>query len=158
MEYLLLGALLILGLAAIAASRTVVRPWERVVIFRAGRPRVGDVRGPGVAYLLPILDQPVRIDMRDQSLRIDRLAVTPGNGSKVSVTIDLRWRVVDPWTFAIQVVDMTLRVPVEAIAQRLVAGPTSGDQQTLSARIEADLRAGVARLGAEVLDLRVETS
>ena len=158
MEYLPLGALIAFGVAVFVVSRTEVRPWERVVIFRMGRPKAGDIRGPGVTYLMPILDTPVRVDMRDQSLQIEQPAVAPANASADGVTVDLRWRVADPWSFTMMVADTSLRVPLELFLKERLTDAASADPGTLSATIDTELRAVLSRWGVEVIDLRIGVS
>ena len=59
---------IVLALAAAAlaaASVRVLREYERGVVFRLGR--VIDLKGPGVALLIPGADRMVRVSLRTRS-------------------------------------------------------------------------------------------
>src|SRR5512136_961181 len=66
MSDLLLSILLAAGvgivIALLAASIKVLREWERGVILRLGRLR--PVRGPGLTFIIPVVDRLYRVDLR----------------------------------------------------------------------------------------------
>ena len=68
--------IVIWGIAALVAvilllsSIKVVREYQRLVVFRLGR-SIG-ARGPGVVFLIPIVDRAVWTDLREQYLEIPR--------------------------------------------------------------------------------------
>lgn len=51
-------------------SHPLVQEYERAVIFRLGRLLSGGASGPGVFFVIPCLDQYVKIDMRSQTYEI----------------------------------------------------------------------------------------
>ena len=48
----------------------VVQEYERAVIFRLGRLLTGGARGPGVFFIIPCVDNYVKIDMRSMTFEI----------------------------------------------------------------------------------------
>lgn len=46
----------------------IVREYERLVVFRLGR-CIG-TKGPGVVFLIPLIDRAVVVDLREQFLEI----------------------------------------------------------------------------------------
>ena len=64
----IVAAIVVLGLLVAAASVRILREYERGVVFRLGR--LLDPKGPGVAFLIPIVDQMVRVDLRTVTLNV----------------------------------------------------------------------------------------
>src|SRR5436190_21502642 len=66
----ILVALVIFGIGLIASMIRVVREYERGVIFRLGR-LIG-AKGPGVFFLLPVVDKMVKVDLRVITMVVPR--------------------------------------------------------------------------------------
>ena len=79
---LLAGAGIIVVL--LAASIKVLREWERGVILRLGRLR--PVRGPGLTFIIPIVDRLYRVDLRVITLDVTQQRVITHDN--VSVEVD----------------------------------------------------------------------
>ena len=78
-----IGLVVILLLVVLYAVR-VVREYERLVVFRLGRAM--GARGPGVVLLIPIVDQPVKVDLREQYQEIPhQTCITKDN---VTISVD----------------------------------------------------------------------
>ncbi len=60
---ILIILVLIIILAILARSIRIVPEYERLVVFRLGR-MIG-VRGPGLIFLVPIIDTAQRVDLRE---------------------------------------------------------------------------------------------
>jgi regulator of protease activity HflC (stomatin/prohibitin superfamily) len=89
-------AVLVIILIAVLAylSVRIVREYQRLVLFRLGR-CVGE-RGPGVVFLIPIADQPVRIDLREQFLQIPHQTCITKDNAPIAIDFLIYWQVVDP--------------------------------------------------------------
>ena len=64
----IIGILVFFGVILLATSVRVLREYERGVIFRLGR-LIGQ-KGPGLIFLIPIIDKMVRVDLRTVTLNI----------------------------------------------------------------------------------------
>ena len=58
--------LVVIALVIIYLSIRVVQQYEQMVVFRLGRTGPELVRGPGIQFLIPIADRPVKVDTREQ--------------------------------------------------------------------------------------------
>ncbi|MFN2159784.1 MAG: SPFH domain-containing protein [Anaerolineales bacterium] len=99
----LVGAVILIAVAFIAAAIKVVPEFQRLVIFRLGR-CVG-AKGPGIIFLIPIIDRSVRVDLREQVREIPHQnSITQDNAS---VNVDFIWyyKVLDPTQSVLQVQD-----------------------------------------------------
>jgi regulator of protease activity HflC (stomatin/prohibitin superfamily) len=72
----------------------ILREYERGVIFRLGR--LIAQKGPGLIYLIPIIDRMVRIDLRTVTLTVPPQEVITKDNVTVRVTAVAYFRVIDP--------------------------------------------------------------
>ena len=85
------GILLLILL--IVLSVRVVREYERNVVFRWGR-CIG-TKGPGIIFLIPLIDRPVLVDLREQYLEIPRQNAISKDNASISIDFIVFHRVVD---------------------------------------------------------------
>jgi len=67
---------------------------ERIVVFRGGR-AIG-TRGPGRILLLPLIDNPRRVDMRERSREFNREPCITQNNVLINAGFYITWQVDDP--------------------------------------------------------------
>jgi regulator of protease activity HflC (stomatin/prohibitin superfamily) len=92
----------ILIVITILASLRMCSEWERKVVLRLGR--FGGVRGPGIFFLLPYIEQtPVTLDVRTVTDNFRAEQTLTKDGASVSLEAIMYWRVVDPGRAAIRV-------------------------------------------------------
>ncbi len=99
----LTGAVILLAAAFLASAIKVIPEFQRLVVFRLGR-CVG-AKGPGIIFLIPIIDRSVRVDLREQVREIPHQnSITQDNAS---VNVDFIWyyKVLDPVQSVLQVQD-----------------------------------------------------
>ncbi|MEJ2709832.1 MAG: SPFH/Band 7/PHB domain protein [Anaerolineales bacterium] len=97
----LIGFVVVVGFALLASAIRVVPEYQRLVVFRLGR-CVG-AKGPGIVFLIPIVDRAVRVDLREQVREIPhQTSITKDNAP---ISIDFLWyyKVLDPTESVLQV-------------------------------------------------------
>ena len=99
----LLAALFILVVLILASAIRIVPEYQRLVIFRLGR-CIG-AKGPGLVLLIPVMDRPVRVDLRELFLQIPHQTCITRDNAPISIDFLVYWRVVDPCLSVIQVHD-----------------------------------------------------
>jgi regulator of protease activity HflC (stomatin/prohibitin superfamily) len=97
-----LGALVIAVLLA-AASIKILREYERAVVFLLGR--FQGVKGPGLFFIFPVVQQMVRVDLRTVVLDVPPQDVITRDNVSVKVNAVVYFRVVGPQNAIIQVVN-----------------------------------------------------
>src|SRR4051795_5927565 len=97
-----LAAVLILFVLVVSASVKVLREYERGVIFRLGR-LLGEPKGPGLFFLIPVIDRMVRVDLRTVTLSVPPQEVITKDNVPVRVTAVAYFRVIDPTAAVVQV-------------------------------------------------------
>lgn len=109
MSQLLAGLLPILclvggGLVAFLATAVrIVKEYERGVVFRLGR--VQGAKGPGLFFLIPVIDKMMKVDLRTITLDVPAQEAITGDNVTVKVNAVVYFRVLDPVMATIQVED-----------------------------------------------------
>jgi len=88
-------ALLIL-LFLIYLSVRVVNEYARLVVFRFGRTGDRMVKGPGLVFLIPIVDRPVNVDLREQFIEVPSQTTITRDNAPINVDFLIYWRIADP--------------------------------------------------------------
>jgi len=96
----LIVAIIVL-VALLSAAVKITREYERGVVFRLGR-LIG-AKGPGVIFLIPIVDRMVRIDLRVVTLDVPRQEMMTRDNVSVTVDAVVYFRVVDPENAVVKV-------------------------------------------------------
>lgn len=96
-----LGGLLFLLLALLVSAIRVLREYDRGVVFQLGR--FWGVKGPGLVFIIPVLQQMVRVDLRTIVLDVPTQDVISRDNVSVKVNAVLYFRVIDPERAIIQV-------------------------------------------------------
>jgi regulator of protease activity HflC (stomatin/prohibitin superfamily) len=92
------------GLAVlIYASVKIVQEYERGVIFRLGRVR--GPKGPGLFFIVPIIDKMFKVDLRTITLDVPSQDAITSDNVTVRVNAVVYFRVLDPISAIIQIED-----------------------------------------------------
>ena len=95
--------ILVLGMVFLANAIRIFREYERGVVFTLGR--FWQVKGPGLVFIIPIIQQAVRVDLRTVVLEVPTQDVISRDNVSVKVSAVVYLRVIDPQKAIIQVVD-----------------------------------------------------
>jgi regulator of protease activity HflC (stomatin/prohibitin superfamily) len=79
----------------------ILREYERGVVFRLGR--LLEAKGPGVAFLIPVVDRIVKVDLRTITLNIPPQEVITKDNVPARVNAVAYFRIVDPKAAIVQV-------------------------------------------------------
>ncbi len=88
------GIFVVLLIALLSSAIKIVQEYERGVIFRLGR-FVG-VKGPGLFFIIPIVDRMVKVDLRVVTLDVPSQEAITRDNVTVKVNAVAYFRVVDP--------------------------------------------------------------
>jgi regulator of protease activity HflC (stomatin/prohibitin superfamily) len=91
-----LAFVIVFILIVLYLSVRVVQQYEQMVVFRLGKTNEGMVRGPGLRFLIPIIDRPVKVDMREQFIEVPSQTTITRDNAPISVDFLIYWRIVDP--------------------------------------------------------------
>ena len=96
--------LLVIGFVAVVlfSAIRIVPEYQRLVILRLGR-YVGKERGPGLVFVIPIVDQPLTVDLRETVQEIPHQQSITKDNAGISIDFLIYWKVVDPVQSVVQV-------------------------------------------------------
>lgn len=99
----LVGVLIVLAVALkfVTSMIKISKEYERLVVFRLGR-CIG-ARGPGLVWLIPVVDQPVWVDLRERYLEVPRQTCITKDNAAISIDFLVFWKVTDPVQSVVQV-------------------------------------------------------
>jgi regulator of protease activity HflC (stomatin/prohibitin superfamily) len=86
----ILGIALILGISGFKVDRE----YERGVIFRLGR--LNGVKGPGLYWIVPFIDQKAQVDVRTKTVNIEPQETITADSVTIKVNAVLYFRLLDP--------------------------------------------------------------
>jgi regulator of protease activity HflC (stomatin/prohibitin superfamily) len=89
-----LATFVLIALVLVASGVKILPEYERAVIFRLGR--LVPSRGPGVIYVIPMVERMVRIALRTIAMDVPPQDVITRDNVSVKVSAVLYFRVIDP--------------------------------------------------------------
>ncbi len=86
--------LVVLAIFILPQSIRILREYERGVIFRLGK--LQGAKGPGIIFLIPIVDKMVRMDLRVVTIDVPKQEIMTRDNGPATVDAVVYFRVVDP--------------------------------------------------------------
>jgi regulator of protease activity HflC (stomatin/prohibitin superfamily) len=74
-------------------SVRVVQQYQQMVVFRLGKTNESMVRGPGLQFLIPVVDRPVKVDMREQFIEVPSQTTITKDNAPINVDFLIYWRI-----------------------------------------------------------------
>lgn len=93
--------LFILGSIILPQMVRILREYERGVVFRLGK--LLGVKGPGLIFLIPVVDRMVKMDLRVVTIDVSRQEMMTHDNVPVTVDAVVYFRVVDPAAAVVKV-------------------------------------------------------
>src|SRR5213595_633335 len=97
----LLVVILVLGSIIVPQAIRILREYERGVIFRLGK--LLGAKGPGLIFLIPVVDRMVKMDLRVVTIDVSRQEVMTRDNVPATVDAVVYFRVVDPVAAVVKV-------------------------------------------------------
>jgi len=155
-------ALVIVGLFILSSAIKVVREYQRLIVFRLGR-SIGR-KGPGLVFLIPVVDKAVWVDLREFFLEIPSQTCITKDNAPINIDFLIYFKVFDPELSVIQVADFagaargiattTLRAVVGDISLDDVLAKREQINQVLRAKLdEVTERWGVKVTTVEIREI-----
>lgn len=150
------------GVWLVLSAVKIVREYQRLVVFRFGR-SVGQ-RGPGIVFLIPLVDRAVWVDLREAFLEIPSQTCITKDNAPINIDFLIYWKVVEPEASVIQVADFagaargiattTLRAVIGDIVLDDVLARREQINQVLRAKLdEVTERWGVKVTAVEIREI-----
>ena len=89
-----IATVLIIAVILFLSGIAILKEYERAVVFRLGR--MVRPRGPGITYIIPLIEKMVRVDLRTVTMDVPPQDVITRDNVSVKVNAVLYFRVIDP--------------------------------------------------------------
>jgi regulator of protease activity HflC (stomatin/prohibitin superfamily) len=153
--------LIILGAITVFAAIKVLRQYERAVVFTLGKFQA--VKGPGLVFLIPFVQEMVRVDLRIQVIEIPTQDVISRDNVSMKVDAVLYFKVSDPERAIIQVQDylpatnMLAQTTLRAVLGQHELDEMLSERKKLSADVQAILDTQTETWGIKVSNVEIRT-
>ncbi|TAM59288.1 MAG: SPFH/Band 7/PHB domain protein [Chloroflexota bacterium] len=91
----IVAVIIVFVLIFLYLSIRVVQQYQQLVIFRLGRTNESLVRGPGVNLVIPIVDRPVKVDLREQVREIPSQTAITKDNAPINIDFLIYFRIAD---------------------------------------------------------------
>ncbi len=97
----LMSILFLFLLVALAQAIRIVPEYQRLVVLRFGR--VVGAKGPGLVFLIPFVDRPVRVDLRERVREVPHQTCITKDNAAIAVDFVWYYKVLDPVASVVKV-------------------------------------------------------
>ncbi len=156
-----LAFILTFFLAILASSAVrVALQWEKAIVLRLGK--LLGLRGPGLFWIVPIIDAAAVLDLRIQTLDIPKQQVITKDNVPVMIDAVLYFKVVDPAAAMINVQNYTYAVSnfAQATLRDVIGGMTLdellAERQKIGDEIEKLVEAESRNWGLEITNIKIQ--
>jgi len=99
-EYIILIVVIFLVLL-LSSSIKIMAEYQRIVIFRLGR--LYGIKGPGLVFVIPIIDSIIKLDLRTRVIDVPKQRVITKDNVTVDVDAVVYFRITDPQKAVVEV-------------------------------------------------------
>ncbi|MDH7506407.1 MAG: slipin family protein [Candidatus Thermoplasmatota archaeon] len=93
--------IIVLFLIILAASIKIMAEYQRIVVFRLGR-LIG-IKGPGLVFIIPIIDTYIRLDLRTRVIDVPKQRIITNDNVTIDVDAVVYYRITDPQKAIVEV-------------------------------------------------------
>ncbi|MCS7153051.1 MAG: SPFH/Band 7/PHB domain protein [Bacteroidia bacterium] len=97
-SYLLIALLVLL----LISSLKVLPEYQRLVVLRLGR-ALPQAKGPGLVIVIPVIDTPIRVDLRERIMEIPKQTCITRDNAPISIDFLIYLQIVDPLASVVNV-------------------------------------------------------
>jgi len=99
--YIPLFVIVLFLVILLAAAIKIMAEYQRIVVFRLGR-LIG-IKGPGLVFVIPIIDQVMKLDLRTRVIDVPKQRVITEDNVTVDVDAVVYFRITDPQKAVVEV-------------------------------------------------------
>lgn len=107
-----LFVLIIFLLLLLSSAIKIMAEYQRIVIFRLGR--LKGIKGPGLVFIIPIIDKIIKLDLRTKVINVPKQRVITQDNVTVDVDAVVYYRIVDPQKAVVEVENYDIATSLRA--------------------------------------------
>ena len=141
-------------LLLLASAIKILPEYQRIVVFRLGR--LLGIKGPGLVFIIPIIDQVVKMDLRERVRDVPKQRVVTRDNVTIDVDAVVYYRIVDPDKAVVQVqrydaaTDLLAQTTLRDVLGEVELDYLLQNREELNKRIQSILDAGTDAWGIKV--------
>jgi regulator of protease activity HflC (stomatin/prohibitin superfamily) len=155
----LIVGVVVLLVIFLAAAIKIVPEYKRLVVFRLGR-CIGP-KGPGLVLLIPFIDRPVSVDLREQVREIPTQASITQDNAPVSIDFLWYYKVFDPVESVLQVQNFELAAQgiatttLRSVIGGILLDGVLSEREKINTALRARLDEVTERWGVKVTNVEI---
>ncbi|NLH00088.1 MAG: SPFH/Band 7/PHB domain protein [Chloroflexi bacterium] len=155
----LVGAVILVLMVFIGNAIRIVPEYQRLVVFRLGR-CIG-AKGPGVVFLIPIMDRAVRVDLREQVREIPRQTSITKDNAPIDIDFIWYYKVLDPTASVLQVGNFELAAQgmatttLRSVIGGILLDDVLSERETINNILRTRLDEVTGRWGVKVTNVEI---
>ena len=137
----------------------IVAEYQRLVVFRLGR-CIGEV-GPGLVILIPGVDRPVWVDLRESFLEIPQQTCITKDNAPISIDFLIYWKVTEPVKTVVQVNNFAgasqgiATTTLRSIIGDIILDDVLAKREEINLRLRAKMDEVTERWGVKVTSVEI---
>ena len=157
---ILIAVVVFLALIFFPMMIKIVPEYKRLVVFRLGRALPND-KGPGIVLIIPIVDRPVWVDLRERYLEVPAQTCITKDNAPISIDFLIYWKVVNPRDSVIQVANFAgasqgiATTTLRAVVGDIVLDDVLAKRDELNQVLRAKLDEVTGRWGVKVTSVEI---
>ncbi len=100
-NYVIYGLIIVIILGLLGATIKIIREYERIVVFRLGR-LIG-ARGPGVVFIIPLINRVNKVDLRERFLEVPHQTCITKDNAPTDIDFLIYYKVIEATQSIVQV-------------------------------------------------------
>ncbi len=155
----LIGVLIVIVVIFLASAIKIVPEYKRVVVFRLGR-CIG-AKGPGLVLLIPFVDRPVMVDLREQVREIPAQSSITQDNAPISIDFLWYYKVFDPVQSVLQVQNFELAsqgiatTTLRSVVGGILLDVVLAERERINVALRARLDEVTERWGVKVTNVEI---
>jgi regulator of protease activity HflC (stomatin/prohibitin superfamily) len=143
------------ALVGVAMSIRIIKQYERVVLFELGKVK-GDARGPGLLFIVPLIDRVHRVSLRIITMPIQSQGIITRDNVSIDVSAVAYFRVKDPIRSVIAIenvqaaINQIAQTTLRAVVGRHTLDEALSETDTINENIKQILDVQTEEWGIEV--------
>jgi regulator of protease activity HflC (stomatin/prohibitin superfamily) len=137
----------------------VVAEYQRLVVFRLGR-CIGE-KGPGLVILIPFVDRPVSVDLRESFLEVPQQTCITRDNAPIAIDFLIYWKVTDTVKSVVQVNNMAgasqgiATTTLRSIIGDIMLDDVLAKREEINLRLRAKMDEVTERWGVKVTSVEI---
>jgi regulator of protease activity HflC (stomatin/prohibitin superfamily) len=151
---------LVVALLLLLGGIKVIREYERAVVFRLGR--LQPTRGPGLIYVIPLIEEMYRTDLRTVTLDVPPQDVITRDNVSIKVNAVVYFRVVDPDRAVVDVqnflyaTSQIAQTTLRSVCGQALLDELLGERDKFNARLQELIDENTGPWGVKVVGVEVK--